>query len=327
MPKVRTLDQPTNPDYLVHTLAQVRKVNLKPALSKGYTPNQISLQKRSGRKALTQAIVSKLLDLKSPLNKAYKFTYKCNSAIFQEGEKLKTLYCNQRFCLVCNSIRTGKLINGYASEVQALSNPYFVTLTIKNVKAYALKATIEAMQKDFVRAKDKLRKRGIVLKGLRKVEVTYNEKTNEYHPHFHCLIEGCKPSFALVSEWIKRHPEHTSYKGQDLRFADKDTPNELFKYFTKMLTPSGQFLAPEMDIVFRAMKGKRVFQPFGGIKKQCEEVETNQTTVIDWKPEGIENWVYDMANEHSDWYNAQGEALTEGKLTDKQVHLIKKIVA
>jgi hypothetical protein len=327
MPKIHPTNQSTKPSIYLDTLSQLRKVNPQPLLSKGYTPNQISLQKRSGRKALTNAIVSKLLDLKSPLHKSYKFTYKCNSAIFQEGEKLKTLYCNQRFCLVCNSIRTGKLINGYASEIQALDNPYFVTLTIKNVKAYNLKAAIEAMQKEFVRVKDKLRKRGIKLVGLRKVEVTYNEITNEYHPHFHCIIEGCQASFALVSEWIKRHPEHTSYKGQDIRFADKDTSTELFKYFTKMLTPSGHFLAPKMDIVFRAMKGKRVFQPFGGIKKQSEEVETNETTVIDWKPERNENWVYDMAGQYSDWYNANGESLTEGTLTDKQVHLLNKINA
>jgi|TARA_R110000868_G_C10905350_1_gene764588 hypothetical protein len=331
MPKVLSHSLPTkgkkHPPQLLDTLSQLRKVNPKAALSEGYTRNQISLQKRSGRKAMTNAMLSKLLDLKSPLHVSYKFAYKCNSAIFQEGDKLKTLYCNQRFCLVCNSIRTGKLINGYASEIQALDNPYFVTLTVKNVKAYKLKQTIEEMQKDFRRSMDKLKKRGIVLKGIRKVEVTFNEITREYHPHFHCIIEGCRPSFTLVSDWIKRHPEQATYKGQDLRYADKETPNELFKYFTKMLTKSGQFLAPEMDIVFRAMKGKRVFQPFGGIKKQSEEVETNETTVIDWLPEGLENWVYDNAGKYSDWYNASGEPLANGTLTDKQVHLINKIIA
>jgi len=327
MPKVRASSQSTNPTQLLDTLSQLRKVNPKPALSKGYTANQISLQKRSGRKAITNAIVSKLLDLHSPMHTSYKYAYTCNSAIFQNGDKLTTRYCNQRFCLVCNSIRTGKLINGYASEIQELNNPYFVTLTVRNVKAYKLKSTIESMQKDFVRCKDKLKKRGLILKGLRKVEVTYNEKTKEYHPHFHCIIDGCKESFALVGDWIQRHPEHASYKGQDIRFADKDTPAELFKYFTKMLTKSGQFLAPEMDKVFRAMKGKRVFQPFGGIKKRSEDVETNETTVIDWKPEALENWVYDNAGKHSDWYNANGEPLADASLTDRQVTLIDKISA
>lgn len=314
-----------SPHTLLDTLSQLRKVNLKAAPPEGYSAKQISLQKRSRRKAITHAIVSKLLDLKSPLHKSYKYAYKCNSAIFQEGDKLKTLYCNQRFCLVCNSIRTGKLINGYADEIRALDNPYFVTLSVKNVKAYKLKQTIEDMQEDFVRTKNKLLKRGIKLKGLRKVEVTYNEITKEYHPHFHCIIEGCKPSFALVSDWIKRHPDQANYKGQDLRYADKETPNELFKYFTKMLTKSGQFLAPEMDIVFRSMKGKRVFQPFGGIKKQCEDIEMNQTTVIDWKPPTIESWVYDMSGKYSDWYNASGEALSEVELQEDTLHLIEKI--
>ena len=194
-------------------------------------------------------------------------------------------------------------------------------------KAYKLKQSIEDMQREFVRTKDKLRKRGIVLKGIRKVEVTFNESTKEYHPHFHCIIDGCRESFALVSEWIKRHPEQANYKGQDIRFADKDTPVELFKYFTKMLTKNGQFLAPQMDLVFRAMKGKRVFQPFGGIKIQSEEVELNDTTLIDWKPETVEIWEYEKAGKFSDWYNSNGEPLSESELSVDTIALIEKIMA
>lgn len=217
------------------------------------------------------------------------------------------------------------MINGYLPAIEAMGNPYFVTLTIKNVKAYKLRQSIEDMQKDFRRSMDKLKKRGIRLKGIRKVEGTFNESTQEYHPHFHCIIDGCKESFALVSEWIKRHPEQRNYKGQDIRFADKDTPTELFKYFTKMLTPSGQFLAPEMDIVFRAMKGKRVFQPFGGIKKQSEDVELNDSTLIDWKPPTTEIWQYQEAGKFTDWYNSKGEALSDCELSDNTIELIKKI--
>ena len=280
MPKVHASNQSTNPPHLLDTLAQLRKVNLKPALPKGYSANQIFLQKRSRRKAITDAITYRLVDIDSPLHKSYWQTHHCTRTVLQDGNQLKSRYCNQRWCLVCNSIRTGKLINGYSPAIESMTNPYFVTLTIKNVKAYNLKRSIEAMQKEFVRTKDILRKRGIVLKGIRKVEVTYNESTKEYHPHFHCIIDGCKESFCLVSEWIKRHPEQATYKGQDIRFADKETPAELFKYFTKMLTKNGQFLAPQMDIVFRAMKSKRVFQPFGGIKIQSEEVELNDTTFL-----------------------------------------------
>ena len=159
------------------------------------------------------------------------------------------------------------------------------------------------------------------------MEVTFNESRQDYHPHFHCIIDGCKESFALVSDWIKRHPEQATYKGQDIRFADRNTTTELFKYFTKLLTKNGQFLAPEMDIAFRAMKSKRVFQPFGGIKKQSEEVELNDTTLVDWKPEAVEIWQRQEAGKFTDWFNANGEALSEIELPERTIALIKKIMA
>ena len=327
MPKVVSQSIPTkvkeHPPQLLDTLAQLKKVND----SAGFSANQICLQKRSRRKAITDAITYRLVDIDSPLNKSYWQTYHCTRTILQDGNQIKSRYCNQRWCLVCNSIRTGKMINGYLPAIEDMVNPYFVTLTVKNVKAYDLKHTIQSMQRDFVRTKHKLKKRGIVLKGIRKVEVTFNEITREYHPHFHCIIDGCRESFSLVSDWIKRHPEQATYKGQDIRFADRNTATELFKYFTKMLTKSGQFLAPEMDIVFRAMKDKRVFQPFGGIKRQAEDVELNDSTLLDWKPEAIDIWQREDAGKFSDWYNANGEALSEGELPEHTLALIKKIIA
>lgn len=327
MPKVHTSCACSNSGHSLDTLAQLRNENLKPALSKGYSANQIFLQKRSRRKAITDPIILKLVEVDSPLNKSYWQTYHCTKTILQDGNQLKTRYCNQRWCLVCNAIRTGKMINGYLPAIEAMTNPYFVTLTIRNVKAYKLKSAIESMQSNFVRCKDALRKQGIDLIGIRKVEVAFNEETREYHPHFHCVIDGCKESFKLVSEWLKRHPEQATIKGQDIRFADRNTSTELFKYFTKMLTKDGQFLAPEMDVAFRAMKGKRVFQPFGGIKKQSEDVELNDSTLIDWKPESTEIWIHEQAGKFTDWYNSQGEALSEVELTDNTLELIKKITA
>jgi len=327
MPKVVLESIPAKskeqPAQLLDTLAQLRKVND----SKAFSGNQINLQKRSRRKAITDAITFRLVDIDSPLNKSYWQTYHCTRTILQDGNQIKSRYCNQRWCLVCNSIRTGKMINGYLPAIEDMVNPYFVTLTVKNVKAYDLKQTIESMQRDFRRSMDKLKKQGITLKGIRKVEVTFNESRQDYHPHFHCIIDGCKESFALVSDWIKRHPEQATYKGQDIRFADRNTTTELFKYFTKLLTKNGQFLAPEMDIAFRAMKSKRVFQPFGGIKKQSEEVELNDTTLVDWKPEAVEIWQRQEAGKFTDWFNANGEALSEIELPERTIALIKKIMA
>jgi len=306
-----------NGHSFLDTLAQLRKPND----SKGYSAAKTSFQKRAKYKAISDAIVYRLIDLDSPLNKSYWSAYHCTRTVLQDGNILKAKYCNQRFCLVCNRIRSAKLINGYTPSIETLKNPYFVTLTIKNVKDYDLKQSIQDMQRNFVRVKDTLRKQGIKLVGLRKVEVTYNPKTNEYHPHFHCIIDGCKPSFALIAQWLRVNPTAT-IKGQDVRYANTDLSVELFKYFTKMLTNKSELYPEAMDRIFRAMKGKRVFQPFGGIKKQSEDVNPEDATLCDWKPEQVEIWHFEKADKYTDWYNASGEPLSEVELTDDTIRLI-----
>ena len=215
MPKIVSAPEAHSLD----TLAQLRKPLLKPLQDKGYSEKQISFQRRARAKLLTDGMIYRLVDLNSPLTKSYWQTWQCSRTVVQDGGKLKARYCNQRFCLVCNRIRTARLIQGYSEAFEAMNNPYMVTLTIRNVKGRYLRSSIEAMQKDFVRCKDVMSKRGCKLIGLRKVEVTYNEKTGEFHPHFHCIIDGCLPSFTLVREWLKRHPEQSRISGQDIRHA------------------------------------------------------------------------------------------------------------
>jgi len=332
MPKVVTQSIPTKSNKsgapLLDTLAQLRKVEevnpLKAPLPKAYTANQSTLQKRARAKSITNAIVLKLVSIQSPLNKSYWQTYHCTRSILQDGNQIKSRYCNQRWCLVCNRIRTANLMRGYLPDIDAMIDPQFVTLTRPNVKGGYLRTTFGDMQTKFVQSKDALRKQGIVLKGIRKVETTFSEPREDYHPHFHCIIDGKKEAEALKAQWLIKNPKALHYL-QDVQPCTD--PIELFKYFTKLLTKSGQFLAPEMDVAFKAMKGKRVFQPFGGIKKQTEEVELTDTAQCDWKPEAAEIWTFEPSGKFSDWYNANGEALSEVELTKETLSLIEKITA
>jgi hypothetical protein len=329
MPKVTSCNCPTKPqvfedctDISLDTLAQLRK----PEQNDTFTPLQIGVQKRSRSKMLTDAYTYRLIDEESKLVKSYWQTWWCSRTVLQEGDKLKSRYCNQRWCLVCNRIRTAKLINGYLPSINKLNEPQFVTLTRQTVKAEHLYDTIQEMQANFVKVKDRLRKQGIKLIGIRKLEVKYNEKADTYHPHLHCIMEGKLASQIFVSEWVSCYSEDVcNIKGQDVRKADKNAPIELFKYFTKLLTDSGQFYPKQMDFIFQTVKGKRTFQPFGGIKKQSEDIEIDQATDIDWLPPQNEIWVFEDADEYSDWYNAQGEPLSHVKMSEETMQLRTKL--
>ena len=93
-----------------------------------------TLARRAKAKFFTNAYTVRLAMLKSPLQKSYNNTiFGCSALLYQTGKTITTHYCNNRWCVVCNRIRTAKMINGYKKPLSELKEKYFVTLTIPNV--------------------------------------------------------------------------------------------------------------------------------------------------------------------------------------------------
>lgn len=119
-----------------------------------------------------------------------------------EIEKLKlhkAFFCKDRLCPMCAWRRSLK-IYAQASAVmtEAVAMGYrfvFLTLTVKNVKSDNLDNTIQEMMRGF----GKLRRRTAFTKAFhgffRALEITYNRKTDEYHPHFHIILAVKKSYF------------------------------------------------------------------------------------------------------------------------------------
>lgn len=306
--------------YNLDKLAQLGN----PTLPK-VTEVQNKFQKASRRKRLTNAVVSKLAQLDSPLKKSYTNTFYCNDVVLQEGNKATRKYCNNRWCLVCSSVRTAKAINGYKKPLQDLGTTYFFDLTIRSVKAKDLPATITKIYKAFRYIHHNILrlKYGIELKGVRKIECNHNKIKNTFNPHMHFIANG-KPCelILLKSLWLNYFPNDTDIDGQDMpQKVDEKILNEMFKYFTKMVVDS-DFNPVANDVIFRAMKGKRVYQPLG-IKRVSEEVENLIAEDIDFHPEQSEVWVYQ--NNKFDWVNGRGQTFSGYKPEQDFIKLIRKI--
>jgi len=213
----------------------------------------------------------------------------------QEGVRLKGKYCNNRWCNGCNRLRTAKLINGYSPALQKLYDPYFVTLTIPSVPHDKLGESMELMHKRFYQLRDRMRKQGFPVIGLRKMECTYNPAKG-YHPHYHLIVSGEHIAKQIVNDWLTYYWKGTSPKGQDYKKADENSIKEMFKYFTKMITKSDDgehsFSVEPLDKIFIAMKGKRVFQPMG-IKRVSEDIEKEQSVQYDGITPNYKTWQYD----------------------------------
>jgi hypothetical protein len=162
---------------------------------------------------------------------------------------------------------------------------------------------------------------GLKLKGLKKIECTYNSIRNDYHPHFHLILEGKKEAEQLVSLWLKQYPT-AERKCQKIVKADSNSLVELCKYFTKIVNKD-KFYPKNMDIIFQAMKGKRTFQPIG-IKKivseEVDEIQGQEQSFI--KPQ---NETFTWEQSIMDWVSASGEVVADYNPGKKHIDYIEKL--
>ena len=230
--------------------------------------------------------------------KRYWKTYHCNNIILQNGNNFTGSLCRKRWCTECCRIKTAELTNAYKEPIKAIGQLYFVTLTIPNIQAKQLEPTIAKMIKAFQLIKNNIRKTyNIKLNGMRKIETTYNEITNTYHPHFHLIQDNFEASELILSLWLKQFPQATQ-KAQDIREIDTTNDNsfiELFKYATKETTKDGkQYTGDVLHTIYEAIKSKRIYQTYGTIKKVKPPVEAlTEPMQMDWIKTQFEIWYWD----------------------------------
>lgn len=291
--------------------------------------------KRAKVKFTQQKLLRALVKLGSPLAKKYDATLFCSSVLEQDGNKLRSRFCNNRWCNICNRIRTAKLIKGYGAAIDSMLDPRFVTLTVPNVPATELRAEIRRMISEFRKIQELRRKhKKPLIRGIRKLEVTYNPDLQNFHPHFHFIVEGEAAADELIESWLDRNTT-ADKRGQDQRKAKN--PIELFKYFAKLTSKSKsdtiiikagkmvriEYSYPEaLDLVFQAIEGTRIIQPVGGIKYVKEDIEDLETVVVeDLDPEEA-LWIY----QDRDWVNVYtGELLTGYEPSRRDLSKRKKI--
>jgi len=160
----------------------------------------------------------------------------------------------------------------------------FVTLTTPNVKAEKLDDEIKHFNKSFTKMMKRSKIRGWgndyrgnaytgVVKGyVKKLEVTYNEKRDDYNPHLHCVFAVRKNYFTKnyikQSDWLDLwrdctgQSEITQVSIQKVKMDNQDKAvKEVAKYSAK---DSDYLLNQEVfDNFFASMKHKRLMV-YGG---------------------------------------------------------------
>jgi len=280
-----------------------------------------TLIKRARAKYLTQHIVRSLANLNSDLQKAYWNTYHCASILEQHETKITAKYCKNRFCIVCNRIRTANLIADWIPVLKKMNEPVSLTLTIPNCSGDDLKDEINRMKNVFEQIRNMYKKRGVTIQALRKLEVTFNYKAKSFHPHFHIIIDGFDMASNILLDWLQRFPD-CDRKAQHIQRADENSLFELFKYVTKFVSNKNGIYIRALDTIFNVMSGQRTFQAYGLKKEVNEDIEELISEIYTDIEEREASWVWI----EDDWIDkSTGECLTSYKPSEEMTKLIKNI--
>lgn len=295
------------------------------------------LYRRAKSKYVSDEIAQDLIRVsKSPLHAAYCRTLECSGVLMQDGKKITSSYCNGRWCITCNRMRTAKLINGYKSQLMTMYDLQFVTLTVRSVPWFSLGMTVTRMGKQMRDIKKQLLKMGYPTNGVRKLEITYDDATGLYHPHYHLMISGKTNADMVVLYWMLAFPNETNRKAQDVRAFSGNEHNlvELFKYSTKMIASSTKKVTNQgrrekiktiaktpafaLDRIFRALYMRRTFQAMGIVKQVSEDIEELQSQLYEELNFSQDTRIWNWAGKYNeaDWMDIEGELLTGYVVSD-----------
>jgi len=310
------------------------KISFSGTRVKGKPVPQVIINKRAKRKgfsvALAKAMIKQAEEEKSPMLRSYYNALHCCDTLHEEDGKLISKYCKTRICVICGAIRTAKAIDTYFPIIKDWDS-YFVTLTIPNVREESLRKTIDEMLNTF-RNSQRAIKRKFVFKGIRKLEVTHNFGRNDYHGHFHVVVDGINQALLLRDEWMKRNPAANAI-AQDVRKCNEGTLKEVFKYSMKILASDNDksrdpHLHPHaVDVIVRALHKRRTYQNFGfKLKKEFDEDDFDGEALQAPSGEREEVSVWEWVGEAYNWVNKQtGELLSTYWPSKRRLNFLKKI--
>ena len=203
-----------------------------------------------------------------------------------EKQKLyKANSCKNRFCPVCAWRKARKDALGLSLMMQYIKQQenkefIFLTLTTPNVMSDELESEIKRYNNSF-RKLIKRKKVGSVIKGyVRKLEITYNKKRDDYNPHFHVLIAVNKSYFTDKRYYISQQEwldlwrdvtgisEITQVQVQKIRQNNNKELYEMAKYSGK----DSDYLINQkvFDAFYKSLKGKQVLV-YSGLFKEAKK--------------------------------------------------------
>lgn len=247
----------------------------------------------------------------------------------------KSNFCGNRFCSMCAWRQTKKDALKISIIMEFIKKELnldfiFLTLTAPNVKSENLNDEIKKYNLSF----KKLTKRKEFMKiskgYVRKLEVTYNQERNDYHPHFHVIIVVNKSYFTdktyiSKKKFLKLWQECmnddsiTQVDVKKIDTNDKKSISEIAKYGAK--DSDYMYSQDVFDVFYKALKGKQLVTYSGVFKdglKAFKEGKLDKYKDID-----LTEYIYRLCYKWN-FKNANYIQMELNELTEKELEKINK---
>ena len=107
---------------------------------------------------------------------------------------VEAYFCRARGCPMCQWRKSLVMFHQVLELIHAHKDKYnsdiplLLTLTVPNVPSSELKSMLDKMQKAWHKLTKRANFKRSIRSSFRSLEVTYNDKTDTFHPHFHVLL-------------------------------------------------------------------------------------------------------------------------------------------
>lgn len=246
----------------------------------------------------------------------------------------KSNFCGNRFCPMCSWRQAKKDALKISVLLKYIQDVFkyefiFLTLTAPNVKAEDLNDEIKKYNNSF---KNLMRNKDVVKinKGhIRKLEITYNEERNDYHPHFHVMIAVNRSYFKSrdyinKAKWLElwryfmKDDTITQVDVRKMNTSDSNAIAEVAKYSAK---DSDYMISQEVfDTFYKALKGKQVIT-YSLVFKDALSMYKNG--LLDkYKEVDLTKYVFELCYK---WSGLKDYALLEAReLTEEEIRKVNK---
>ena len=169
--------------------------------------------------------------------------------------------CRQRWCPICSGSRSNYIVKNIEPWISSLKFPRFLTLTLKHSNA-PLKHQIENIYRHFKALRKDKQFKKLVTGGIWFFQVTLSDRSDQWHPHIHCLIQGKY----IPHEWIARKWLRITKTSNIVDIRAIKNKTEVAKYVSRYCARPAQlskFPLPLRTEIFYALHGRRLCGTWG----------------------------------------------------------------